>query len=124
MGFHPAGRHRTKDVVLYRQGDINFIVNAEPDSFAQAFARVHGPSICAIAFRVGEAADAYARALLLGAKPFYCRNGPMELNLPAIKGIGGRHTGSTAVRVRMCPYGSITRVALKFKKKSDVIIIK
>src|SRR3546814_5850996 len=90
MGFHPAARHRSKDVVLYRQGDINFIVNAEPDSCAKAFARVHGPSICAIAFRVGEAADAYERALLLGAKRFYCRSGPMELNIPAIKGIGGR----------------------------------
>jgi 4-hydroxyphenylpyruvate dioxygenase len=52
MGFTAVEKHRAKNVRLYRQGDINFVVNAEPDSFAQAFARVHGPSICAIAFRV------------------------------------------------------------------------
>ena len=52
MGFVAAARHRSKNVTLYRQGDVNFIVNAEPDSFAQAFARLHGPSVCAIAFRV------------------------------------------------------------------------
>jgi 4-hydroxyphenylpyruvate dioxygenase len=49
-------KHRHKDVTLYRQGEINFIINAEPDSFAQRFARLHGPSICAIAFRVQDAA--------------------------------------------------------------------
>jgi 4-hydroxyphenylpyruvate dioxygenase len=89
MGFAAVARHRSKDVTLYRQGDVNFIVNAEPDSFAQAFARVHGPSACAMAFRVKDAAAAYARALELGAKPFRGTVGPMELNIPAIKGIGG-----------------------------------
>ena len=59
MGFVAVARHRSKNVLLYRQGDVNFIVNAEPDSFAQSFARVHGPSICAIAFRVRDAAQAY-----------------------------------------------------------------
>ena len=49
LGFTAIARHRSKNVLLYRQGEINFIVNAEPGSFAQAFARVHGPSICAIA---------------------------------------------------------------------------
>ncbi len=57
MGFIAIARHRAKNVLLYRQGEINFIVNAEPGSFAQAFARVHGPSICAIAFRVKDAAQ-------------------------------------------------------------------
>ncbi len=52
MGFTAVARHRSKDVLLYRQGDINFIVNREPDSFAQSFARVHGPSACAFAIRV------------------------------------------------------------------------
>ena len=89
MGFTAVARHRSKDVTLYRQGDVNFIVNAEPDSFAQAFARVHGPSICAIALRVGDAAHAYKRALGLGAKPVPNPVGPMELNIPAIAGIGG-----------------------------------
>ena len=88
MGFAAIARHRHKDVTLYRQGEINFIINAEQDSFAQRFARHHGPSICAIAFRVDDAAFAYQRALELGAWGFDNKNGPMELNIPAIKGIG------------------------------------
>ncbi|MBI3903282.1 MAG: 4-hydroxyphenylpyruvate dioxygenase [Nitrosomonadales bacterium] len=88
MGFAAIARHRHKDVTLYRQGNINFIINAEQDSFAQRFARQHGPSICAIAFRVNDAAFAYQRALELGAWGFDNKTGPMELNIPAIKGIG------------------------------------
>lgn len=88
MGFRPVARHRHKRVTLYRQGGVNFILNAEPDSFAQRFARLHGPSICAIAFRVQDAAAAYRRALDLGAWGYDSRSGPMELNIPAIKGIG------------------------------------
>ncbi|CAB3723459.1 4-hydroxyphenylpyruvate dioxygenase [Trinickia soli] len=88
MGFTAIARHRHKDVTLYRQGDINFIINAEPDSFAQRFARLHGPSICAIAFRVQDAAKAYQHALDLGAWGFDNKTGPMELNIPAIKGVG------------------------------------
>jgi len=88
MGFSAVARHRHKDVTLYRQGGINFIVNAEADSFAQRFARLHGPSICAIAFRVQDAAKAYRRALELGAWSFDNKTGPMELNIPAIKGVG------------------------------------
>jgi 4-hydroxyphenylpyruvate dioxygenase len=89
MGFSAVARHRSKRVTLYRQGDVNFIVNAEPESFAQSFARLHGPSICAIAFRVTDAAAAHRRAIELGAKPVESRIGPMELNIPAIEGIGG-----------------------------------
>jgi 4-hydroxyphenylpyruvate dioxygenase len=89
MGFVAAARHRSKSVTLYQQGDVNFILNAEPASFAQAFARLHGPSVCAIAFRVADAAKAYRRALSLGAKPVESKIGPMELNIPAIEGIGG-----------------------------------
>jgi 4-hydroxyphenylpyruvate dioxygenase len=88
LGFTAVARHRSKNVTLFRQGDVNFILNAEPESFAQAFARVHGPSVCAIAFRVQNAARAYERATKLGAWPFQGRVGPMELNIPAIKGIG------------------------------------
>jgi 4-hydroxyphenylpyruvate dioxygenase len=88
MGFEPIARHRHKNVVLYRQGGINFIVNAEPDSFAQRFARLHGPSICAIAFRVQDAKAAYERAIGLGAWGYAGVAGPGELNIPAIKGIG------------------------------------
>jgi len=89
LGFVAVARHRSKNVTLYRQGDVNFIVNAEPDSFAQAFARVHGPSACAMAFRVKDAAAAFKRAVGLGAQPFLGKVGPMELNIPAIQGIGG-----------------------------------
>ncbi|MBN9409762.1 MAG: 4-hydroxyphenylpyruvate dioxygenase [Burkholderiales bacterium] len=88
MGFRPVARHRHKDVTLYRQGTINFIINAEPDSFAQRFARLHGPSVCAIAFRVQDAKAAYERAISLGAWGFAGKAGPGELNIPAIKGIG------------------------------------
>ncbi|WP_422018178.1 4-hydroxyphenylpyruvate dioxygenase [Roseateles sp.] len=88
MGFTAVARHRHKNVTLYRQGGVNFIINAESDSFAQRFARLHGPSICAIAFRVDNAAHAYQRALELGAWGFDNKTGPMELNIPAIKGIG------------------------------------
>src|SRR3954453_1708763 len=88
MGFRAIARHRHKNVLLYRQGGINFIVNAEPDSFAQRFARLHGPSICAIAFRVQDAKAAYERAKSLGAWGYADQAGPGELNIPAIKGIG------------------------------------
>jgi len=89
MGFAVVARHRSKNVTLHRQGDVNFIVNAEPDSFAQSFARVHGPSVCAIAFRVRDAKAAYERAIALGAWGYAGHAGPGELNIPAIKGIGG-----------------------------------
>ena len=88
MGFVAIARHRHKNVLLYRQGQINFIVNAEPDCFAQRFARLHGPSICAIAFRVLDAKHAYERAVSLGAWGYAGVAGPGELNIPAIKGIG------------------------------------
>ena len=89
MGFTLVARHRSKDVLLYRQGDINFIVNREPKSLAAYFAAEHGPSACGLAFRVKDAHKAYARALELGAQPIEIPTGPMELRLPAIKGIGG-----------------------------------
>jgi len=110
MGFVAAARHRSKNVTLYKQGDVNFIVNAEPESFAQAFARLHGPSVCAIAFRVKDAAATYERALQLGAKPVHGKLGPMELNIPAIEGIGGsliylvdRYGGQTIYDVDFVP---------------------
>lgn len=88
MGFVAIARHRHKRVTLYRQGGINFILNAEPDSFAQRFARLHGPSVCAIAFRVQDAKAAYERAVSLGAWGYAGQAGPGELNIPAVKGIG------------------------------------
>jgi 4-hydroxyphenylpyruvate dioxygenase len=89
MGFTRVAKHRSKDVDLFRQGGINFIVNREPKSFAAYFAAEHGPSACSMAFRVRDSHKAYARALELGAQPVDIPTGPMELRLPAIKGIGG-----------------------------------
>ena len=89
MGFPITARHRSKNVTLHRQGDINFVINAEPQGFGQQFARLHGPSACAMAFRVKDAATAFRRAVELGAKPVEIRVGPMELHIPAIEGIGG-----------------------------------
>jgi 4-hydroxyphenylpyruvate dioxygenase len=89
MGLPAVARHRSKNVTLHRQGDINFIINAEHDSFAQQFARAHGPCACAMAFRVADARYAYSRALELGANPGPVTAGPMELNIPSIRGIGG-----------------------------------
>jgi 4-hydroxyphenylpyruvate dioxygenase len=89
MGFQLVAKHRSKDVVLYRQGKINFIINREPKSEAGYFAAEHGPSACGLAFRVKDSHKAYQRALELGAQPVEIGTGPMELRLPAIKGIGG-----------------------------------
>ena len=89
LGFSLVARHRSKDVALYRQGEINFIVNNEPKSAAAYFAAEHGPSACGLAFRVRDSHKAYARALELGAQPVDMPTGPMELRLPAIRGIGG-----------------------------------
>jgi len=89
LGFSLVAEHRSKDVSLYRQGEINFIINREPHSLASYFAAEHGPSACGLAFRVRDSHHAYAHALELGAQPIDIPTGPMVLRLPAIKGIGG-----------------------------------
>ncbi len=89
LGFTKIASHRSKDVDLYRQGDINFVVNSEPTSHAAYFAQEHGPCACGLAFRVHDSHHAFRRALELGGQPIQIPTGPMELNLPAIKGIGG-----------------------------------
>jgi len=89
LGFTRVATHRSKDVALYRQGEINFIVNNEPKSVAWYFAAEHGPSACGMGFRVRDSHKAYKLALELGAQPVDLPPGPMELKLPAIKGIGG-----------------------------------
>ena len=89
MGFTAVARHRSKNVTLFRQGGINFILNEEPDSFAAAFARAHGPSACAMAIRVTDARKAYQLVAERGARLIENHVGPMELNIPTIEGIGG-----------------------------------
>ena len=89
MGFPAVARHKRKDVTLHRQGDINFIINAEPGSYAEAYARDHGPSACAMAFRVKDAKAAFERAVKLGATPVKVDTEHGEMDIPAIEGIGG-----------------------------------
>ncbi len=89
LGFTAVAQHRSKDVTLYRQGDINFILNKEKGSLASFFAEEHGPGACGMAFRVKDAHKAYKMALEKGAQPIDIPTGPMELRLPAVKGIGG-----------------------------------
>jgi len=78
LGFVAVADHRSKDVTLYRQGGINFIVNRDRHSQAGFFAAEHGPGACGMAFRVRNAQQAYARALQLGAQPIDMATGPME----------------------------------------------
>jgi len=89
MGFAQVAAHRSKDVQLWRQGGINLIANYEPRSPAAWFAAEHGASACGMGFRVRDARIAYEAALARGAEPVEIRTGPMELRLPAIRGIGG-----------------------------------
>ena len=90
MGFKPVARHRSREVLLYRQGGMNIIVNAhqgdEPAHGAQAPG--DAPVLAAIAFRVGNAAAAYRRVLELGAWAVHTEVEVMELNIPAIHGVG------------------------------------
>ena len=89
MGFTRIAQHRSKQVELWRQGGINLIANYEPKSPAAYFAAEHGPSACGMGFRVRNAKQAYEEAIARGAEPVETRTGPMELRLPAIRGIGG-----------------------------------
>jgi 4-hydroxyphenylpyruvate dioxygenase len=89
MGFVPVARHRSKAVTLYRQGDVNYLVNEEPGSHAARFAAAHGPCAPSMAFRVVDARFAYERAIAHGAEPADPADGPQTLDVPAIKGIGG-----------------------------------
>ena len=86
MGFSPVARHRTKAITVYRQGDVDYLVNAEPDSHAARFATTHGPCASSMAFRVVDAGHAYRRAIALGAEP--AEEG-LALDVPAVQGIGG-----------------------------------
>jgi len=89
MGFSAVARHRERAITLYRQGDINYLVNEAPGSHALRFATAHGPSVPSMAFRVVDARHAYRRALELGAEPADPADGALTMQVPAIKGIGG-----------------------------------
>lgn len=89
MGFSEVARHKSKDVSLYRQGNINFIVNREKGSNAEAFAKEHGAGACAMGFRVKDAKFAYDEALKKGAKPVDIATNEGEATKYVIEGIGG-----------------------------------
>ncbi|MBV9566513.1 MAG: sugar phosphate isomerase/epimerase and 4-hydroxyphenylpyruvate domain-containing protein [Hyphomicrobiales bacterium] len=85
LGFARAGQHRSKEVVLYQQGGINLVVNAERDSFAHSYFLMHGPSVCAIGLGTEDDIQAVSRAEAFGAKRYEGRVGPNELHIPAIR---------------------------------------
>lgn len=89
MGFSLVAKHRSKNVFLYRQGEINFILNLQPNSFASEFAKQHGPSVCAMAFRVKDSGFALDRAVTMGARPFEVQVNQGDLSIPAVYGVGG-----------------------------------
>jgi 4-hydroxyphenylpyruvate dioxygenase len=88
LGFAAVARHRSKDVTLFRQGDINFLVNGTPYTHFHQFAVAHGPAACAMGWRVKDAVKAFDHAVANGAVPFDSKPGFMELRLPAVYGIG------------------------------------
>ncbi len=89
LGFHRAGVHRSKSVTHWRQGGINLVVNTEKEGFAHSFHITHGASVCALGLRVGDAAATIDRAQLLLDQPFRQAVGPGELDIPAVRGLGG-----------------------------------
>ena len=89
LGFRRAGRHRSKAVTRWCQGDINLVVNREKEGFAHSFNIVHGSAVCALGLTVDDAAATFQRATLLLDPPFRQAVGPGELDIPAVRGVGG-----------------------------------
>ena len=89
LGFARAGRHLTKEVEWWRQGDINLVINCEREGFAHAFYITHGPGVCALGLRVPDAEAALARARALLAQRFHQAPPPGQVEMPAIRGLGG-----------------------------------
>jgi 4-hydroxyphenylpyruvate dioxygenase len=89
MGFALTGRHIAKSVERWSQGEINLIINTETKGFAHAHQVTHGPGVCAIGLKVADVSATIARAQGLQAELFHQPVGPGEMNIPAIRGIGG-----------------------------------
>jgi 4-hydroxyphenylpyruvate dioxygenase len=89
LGFRKIGSHRSKDVERWSQGNIELVINCEPDGFAHSHYITHGPGVCAIAIDVDDAGKTMKRAEALNAHTFYQPVGPRELEIPAIRGVGG-----------------------------------
>ena len=89
LGFVRAGRHRSKAVTHWRQGRINLVVNSDLEGFAHSFQVTHGAAVCAMALKVGDARGTVERAVSLLDDPFLQAPGPGELEIPAVRGLGG-----------------------------------
>ena len=89
LGFRHAGRHRSKDVDLYAQGEVSLVVNCEREGFAHAFSLLHGPSVCALALRVDSIDKALDRAAALDCQSYVGKIGPGETTVPAVAGVEG-----------------------------------
>ena len=89
LGFSRAGKHRTKDVMRWRQNGINFVINSEPDSFARAYDAVHGASICALGVSVENVASAMRRGQGLQIPPFAQSPQSNGSAIPCVQGVGG-----------------------------------
>ena len=89
LGFHKAAQHKSKAVARWTQGSINLVINKEKEGFAHSHYVTHGPSVCAIGLRVENAAQALDRAERLCDTPFRQKVGSGELEIPAVRGMGG-----------------------------------
>jgi 4-hydroxyphenylpyruvate dioxygenase len=89
LGFRKTGSHRSKDVERWSQGNVELVINCEPDSFAHSHYITHGPGVCAIAIEVDDVGKTMTRAEALKARTFHQPVGTGELEIPAIRGVGG-----------------------------------
>ena len=89
LGFRKVGQHKSKAVTRWSQGGINLVLNADPEGFAHSYQITHGPSVCALCLRVEDAAATLDRAEKLRDVPFRQPVGPGELEVPAVRGLGG-----------------------------------
>jgi 4-hydroxyphenylpyruvate dioxygenase len=89
LGFAPTAKHRSKAVTRWQQGDINIVINCEPEGLAHSYDIVHGASVCAIGLRVAGVAAAIERAGTLGVQKFEQAVGPGEMQIPSVRGVGG-----------------------------------
>jgi 4-hydroxyphenylpyruvate dioxygenase len=88
FGFERIGRHKNQNIDLYRQGDANFLVNHQPDSFGDTFSKAHGPCLSSMGWRVKNAAQAFEKAVARGARPFEGNHDALLGKYPAVYGIG------------------------------------
>jgi 4-hydroxyphenylpyruvate dioxygenase len=89
LGFSATARHRSKAVTRWQQGDINIVINCEPEGLAHSYDIVHGASVCAIGLRVAGVSAAIERAGALGVQKFEQAVGPDEMQIPSVRGVGG-----------------------------------